>query len=75
VKSEIVPGNGPALFHAGVAIEIALKAPEVHRWEGMVVWEFPESRLYDEAAAHDCFRVADDSPNFAVASQKLVSGQ
>jgi hypothetical protein len=31
VKFAIVPGNGSALFNAGTAIEITLKAREVHR--------------------------------------------
>jgi hypothetical protein len=48
-----VPVNGPALFSARAAIEIALKALEVHRWEGTEVDQFPVNRRYDQAAAND----------------------
>jgi hypothetical protein len=40
VKSAIVPVNGPALFHAGAALEITLNAREVHRREVTEVGSF-----------------------------------
>ena len=68
-----MPVNGPALFSARAAIEIALKALEVHRWEGTEVDQFPVNRRYDQAAANDNFRAGNSGALSVVTEKKRLT--